>query len=504
MPSPDLYKKALYFVIFAGIITLVLILLPIVEETIKGYVLSQFGLAISPDGSVVSSDGEAPTMMTMTTVGLIVNLIRLAKILLWMALIISIVRFLGYFILKAALRNSNQSEISSLVKTVISIIVYIVAFFIIFQSQYPNVQLAPLFTGSTILGIVVGLALQDTLGNLFAGIALQADQAFQVGDVISISNKNGGVVESVSWRGVKIRTFQNKLLVLSNSAMGKETIEVAPRGNLNARLVFFHTLYIESPSRTIQVIREAVRQVENVSPKIRPVVRIMNLAESGIDWEVKYWAEDYTKFNDTDALIRQRIWYVFSREKIGFPYPTRTLHIEKTPLEATLEDFLNTTSERLSNITIFAPLSDEELEKLAGASKVRIYAPGESIVRRGQEGNSMFVVSRGSVEVQILVGSDIKTINTLKESDYFGEMSLLTGEPRTATVVAVEETEVVQINKSALKPIFEGNPDLVKSICELIEERRLLLSTDVGESEKDEKKQDRGVLISIIKFFGLK
>ena len=119
--------------------------------------------------------------------------------------------------------------------------------------------------------------MQDTLGNLFAGIALQADQAFQVGDVISISNKNGGVVESVSWRGVKIRTFQNKLLVLSNSAMGKETIEVAPRGNLNARLVFFHTLYIESPSRTIQLIREAVRQVENVSPKIRPVVRIMNL-----------------------------------------------------------------------------------------------------------------------------------------------------------------------------------------------------------------------------------
>ena len=149
-------------------------------------------------------------------------------------------------------------------------------------------------------------------------------------------------------------------------------------------------------------------------------------------------------------------------------------------------------------------MSDDELEKLAKVSKVRVYAPGEAIVRRGQEGNSMFVITHGSVEVQILQGTEARTINTLRESDYFGEMSLLTGEPRTATVIAVEETEVVRINKSALKPIFEANPDLVKSICDLIEERRLLLSTDIEEEKKGEKKRDKGVLISIRKFFGLK
>jgi small-conductance mechanosensitive channel/CRP-like cAMP-binding protein len=504
MAYSDLYKKAVYFVIFAGIVTLVLILLPFVEQALQNYVLSQFGLAISPDGNVVGTDGESPSMMTATTIGLIINLFHIAKILLWMALVISTVRFLSHLIFTTALRSSSQSEISSLIRTVVSIVVYIVAFFIIFQSQYPNVQLAPLFTGSTIIGIVVGLALQDTLGNLFAGIALQADQAFQVGDVVSISNRMGGVVENVSWRGVKIRTFQNKLLVLSNSVMGKETIEVAPRDNLNARIVIFHTIYTDSPSRTIQAVREAVRQVENVSPKIRPVVRMMNLGESGIDWEVKYWAEDYSKFNDTDALIRQRIWYVFNREKIGFPFPTRTVHMAAVPEKVTLDEYLNATSELLSEIPIFAPLSEEELEKLAAASKVRIYAPGEAIVRRGQEGNSMFVITHGAVEVQILIAGEAKTINTLRNSDYFGEMSLLTGEPRTATVVAVEETEVIQINKSALKPIFEANPELVKSVCDLIEERRLLLSTGVEEQEKDEKKREKGVLTSIRNFFGLK
>jgi small-conductance mechanosensitive channel len=154
-----------------------------------------------------------------------------------------------------------------------------------FQTQYPDVPLSPLFTGSTILGIVVGLALQETLGNLFAGIAMQADQPFQVGDVIAITNRGTGVVESVSWRGVKVRTFQNKLLIVSNAVLAKEMIEVAPKGNLNARIVFFNTVYNASPANTIHRVREAVRQVENVSPKLRPVVRVRNLGDNGIDWK---------------------------------------------------------------------------------------------------------------------------------------------------------------------------------------------------------------------------
>ena len=504
MPASEFQRKAVFFVAFSGIVILVLIAFPILESVLKEFVLPQFALKMNADGKLLTSNDSEPSMMSATTVSLVINLFRILKILLWLALVISFVRFITYLIFQTALGRSGQSEISSLLKTVLSMIIYVVAFFIIFQSQYPDVQLAPLFTGSAIIGIVVGLALQDTLGNLFAGIALQADQPFQVGDVVSFSNRGVGVVEGVSWRGVKIRTFQNKLLVMSNSVMGKETIEVAPRDNLNARLVIFHSLYTDSPSRTIHAVREAVRQVENVSPKIRPIVRILNFGESGIDWEVKYWADDYSKFNDTDALIRQRIWYVFNREKIGFPFPTRTVHMAAVPEKVTLDEYLNATSELLSEIPIFAPLSEEELEKLAAASKVRIYAPGEAIVRRGQEGNSMFVITHGAVEVQILIAGEAKTINTLRNSDYFGEMSLLTGELRTATVVAVEETEVIQINKTALKPIFEANPELVKSVCDLIEERRLLLSTDAEEQEKDEKKRDKGVLTSIRNFFGLK
>ena len=187
----------------------------------------------------------------------------------------------------------------------------------------------------------MGLALQETLGNLFAGIAMQADQPFQVGDVIAITNRGSGVVESVSWRGVKVRTFQNKLLIVSNAVLAKEMIEVAPKGNLNARIVFFNTIYTASPANTIHRVREAVRQVDNVSPKLRPVVRVRNFGDSGIDWEVKFWLEDYTKHNDTDALVRERIWYLFRREKIEFSFPVRLVQtLEKIP-EVALEEKVN-------------------------------------------------------------------------------------------------------------------------------------------------------------------
>jgi CRP-like cAMP-binding protein len=233
------------------------------------------------------------------------------------------------------------------------------------------------------------------------------------------------------------------------------------------------------------------------------VVRIRNLGDNGIDFEVKYWADDYTKHPDTDALIRQRIWYLFNREKIEFAYPTRTLHMVEKQEETPFVEYVSGVAEHLQQVPLFTPLAEEELARLAKASTTRVFAPGEAIVRRGQEGNSMFVIIRGAVKVQIPENDYQKTINKLTSNDFFGEMSLLTGQPRTATVIAEQETEVIQIKKSAIKPLFETNPDLMKSICDLIEERRALL-VQAEEEEEQTMESSAGVLTSLKKFFGFR
>src|SRR5215475_4923337 len=249
----------------------------------------------------------------------------------------ALLAYIGVRALNAALfdlvfRLRRGYEAPTLVRNIFTLVAFAILFVLIFKAEYSEVNLGALFTTSAIFGVIIGLALQDTLGNFFAGISLHADRPFQVGDVIVVGpQKHTGVVEGITWRAVKIRTFQNHVVLVSNSMAAKESIEVCPRENLNARLVYFSTLYSDSPAKTIHVVREAIREADNVSQKITPIVRIHDLGESSIDWEVKYWLEDYAKYNDTDALVRQLIWYALRRANVTFAFPTRTLHLERRP-----------------------------------------------------------------------------------------------------------------------------------------------------------------------------
>lgn len=422
------------------------------------------------------------------------------KVILWMILAIAIVRAFASVIFGTIFRMRKGYEAPTLMRNIFSMAAYIISFVIIFKSFYPDVGLGALFTTSAVLGAIIGLALQDTLGNLFAGISLHADKPFQVGDVLTVGTRSG-VVESITWRVVKIRTFTNHIILASHTSVSKEAIEVCPRDNLNARLVNFTSLYTDSPAKTIHIVREAVREAENVSPKITPIVRIRNMGESGLEWEVKYWLIDYAKYNDTDALVRQRIWYAFRRAGLHFSFPTRTLHVERRalvdPSRADGSGFI----ERLSAVDIFAPLTLEEMAQLASASASHVFAPGETVIRAGDEGSSMFVVHNGRVSVQISDNGKTRTVASLNEGDFFGEMALFTGEPRAASVVALEETEVLEIGHQAMKHLFDTNPDLVDSLSHIIAERRIGL-TFKPEASADGEGESEGIIASIKRWFG--
>ena len=416
---------------------------------------------------------------------------------------------LAYLIVRALntmvfglVRFRRGFEAPTLVRNIFSIVAFAALFFLIFTSIFPDANLGALFTTSAIFGVILGLALQDTLGNFFAGISLQADRPFQVGDVITVGvQRHSGVVEEITWRAVKIRTFQNHVVLISNSTAAKEPIEVCPRDNLNARLVFFNTLFTDSPAKTIHVVREAVREADNVSQKIAPIVRIRNLGDSGVEYEVKYWLEDYAKYNDTDALVRQRIWYAFRRADLNFAYPTRSLLVERKSKPGRDGDG-GAIVERLGAVDIFAPLSSEETEMLAQAATSHVFAPGETVIRAGDPGSSMFVVHNGRVSVQVSESGRPRTVATLSDGAFFGEMALFTGEPRTANVVALGETEVLEIGHAAMKRVFDTNPDLVESLSHIIAERRqgLVASEDPSARSED---SSAGILSSIRRFFGL-
>jgi small-conductance mechanosensitive channel len=431
------------------------------------------------------------------------SFLKIPAVALWALLAYFTVRLVNAALFDFAFRIRRGYEAPTLVRNIFTLVIFTVLFVLIFKWFYSEINLGALFTTSAIFGVIIGLALQDTLGNFFSGISLQADRPFQIGDVIVVSQqKHTGVVEGITWRAIKIRTFQNHIVLVSNSNAAKEAIEVAPRDNLNARLIFFSTVYTDSPAKTIHVVREAVRDADNVSEKITPIVRIRNLGESSIEWEIKYWLEDYARYNDTDALVRQRTWYALRRNGLTFAFPTRTLHLERkvATRPTTAEDEI---ADRLSAVDVFAPLSTDELRQLAMATVGHVFAPGETLIRAGDEGSSMFVVHNGRVQVQLTESGKSRPVAMLSEGNFFGEMALFTGEPRTASVVALEETEVLEIGHAAMKHLFQTNPSLVESISWTIAERRAGLAASAEQAAPNSLAESAGLLTSIKRFFGL-
>src|SRR5919112_1019347 len=331
-----------------------------------------------------------------------------------------------------------------------------------------------------------GYEAPSLMRDIFSGISLHADKPFQVGDVITVG-RNTGVLMASTWRAVKIKTFSNHIVLVSNSVIAKESIEVCPQNGSNARIVTFSAAYTDSPVKVIHVVREAVRECDNVIRYMTPNVRIRNLGDSAVEYEVKYWLIDYSRYNDTDALVRQRIWYAFRRNGLTFAFPTRTLHMVQPAAHDGHGRDAETLAELLSAVDIFSPLTSAELNALASNARGRVFAPGEIIIRAGDSGSSMFVVSRGSVDVRVDSNGKSRTLKRLAEGDFFGEMGLFTGEPRTANVVAADETEVLEIGQEAMKGPFETNPDLVEALSHTINERRAGLAARSDTPPSDEE-----------------
>jgi small-conductance mechanosensitive channel len=465
--------------------------LPLVFAALFGlawYVLGRFSWELGPAATEQERMSHAANWWA----------VKAAQLAFWMSAALVAARALNELVF-LVFRKRKGYDAPALMRDLFSLVLYVTAGAVILRYTL-ELSFGALLPGSALLGIILGLALQDTLGNLFSGISLHADKPFQVGDVITVG-RHTGVVMAVTWRAVKLQTFSGLTVLVSNSSIAKESIEVAAQSGQNARVVPFSALYTDSPVKVIHAVREAVRECDNVLRYITPVVRIRHLADSGVEYEVKYWLSDYARYNDTDALIRQRIWYAFRRSGFTFAYPTRTLYMEQPSGDAAGHDN-ETLAELLSAVDIFSPLTAEELNALAAGASGRVFAPGETIIREGDSGDSMFVVHRGSVDVRVDSDGTPRTIKRLGEGAFFGEMALFTGEPRTASVVAAEETEVLEIGHGAMRALFQTNPDLVEALSHTINERRAGLAANAPAAHGDEDTPG-GLLSKIKHFFGL-
>ncbi len=416
-------------------------------------------------------------------------------------LVTRIVDFL-FFDVGYELRRGTAAP--ALLRQIVSLLIFGLALGALFQFVL-SASLPALLATSAIITAVIGLALQETLGNLFSGLALALERTVQVGDMVRAGDSIG-LVEQLSWRAIKVRTMEGHAVLVPNILASRERLEVFRRGGPPmARILRVSLDYDLPPARARAALEAAMVDLPGLAPHPAPRVVLHDFADWAVTYELRYWLEDYARYIEIDSAVRERVWYDLSREGIGFAYPVIRQHqYAGGPLPR--PEGSRAIGEAIEGNELFAPLSAAERAQLAEGARVLRFTSGETIVHEGDATSTMFLVAAGRVAVSVKgAASDSQKVAMLEPGSSFGEISLLTGEPRTATVRCLEEAVLVEIDKATLGPILRANPSLVEKLDAIILERRRHTAdrlgsarTGVGGAEPDPLRA------RIARFFGLK
>lgn len=412
-------------------------------------------------------------------------------------------------VFEAFFRRSQGQEPPSLLESVVSVLLYGIGAGVIAHRWF-GVELTPFLATSAVVGAVVGLALQDTLGNLFAGIALHTEAPFRVGDWVRVGDRDGHV-EQVSWRAMRLKTWDGDTLTIPNNEASRHAIlnYSQPRAP-HSRLALMGVNFQTPPNKVISVLRNLLEQVPGLVQDPAPTIRIVGYHDFTIQYEVRYWVPGYEEYRRIEGETLRLIWYHFRRHGIEIPFPIRNVYLHQVESPAEAREAPATRLERaLRSIDLFRPLTDEELRTATARFRHLHYASGERIIEEGSPGDSFFVIDRGEVEVSKVMGGLRRPLARLMEGQFFGEMALLTGEQRAATVTAVTDVDLFTIDKAGFHDILVANPAIAVDISTILAERREALSQAEGDltaryepaGSKGELKQR--ILDRIRSYFGI-
>jgi CRP-like cAMP-binding protein len=334
-----------------------------------------------------------------------------------------------------------------------------------------GVRVDAFLAGSGIVAVVIGLAMQDTLANIIAGIALQVGKPFRVGDWLIINDRRAEVVE-LNWRSTRLRTNDDTCIEIPNKAVVAGTLtnlNFPRRAHFNRIRVGFE--YSAAPNKVREVLKRAAAAAPGVLETPPPKVFLRDFGESSIVYEIKYGIDDERRFNDIEDAIRTNIWYAARREGLTIPVPIRTVELRR-PTAGSRRGAEELRS-LVSRQDLLEPLGEEHRNALLDRAAILQFGRGEKIIRQDAEGCSMFIIISGELDVVVHSNGSDTTVATLRQGDAFGEMCLLTGEKRSATVVARTDCDVLEISRALLQPMMQEHPLLAERLSEMLARRRM-------------------------------
>lgn len=380
-----------------------------------------------------------------------------------------LIRFLWQF----ALEEKRRVKVPKLLRDLAKVLLLLVAVLCVMKFVYGK-ELGALITASGVVAIVLGFALQNLLGDVVAGIALNLEKPFDIGDWIWVGDTDGEVIE-INWRATRLRTRDDNFLIIPNGNITKERlINFHYPNRVHALKCSVGVEYGAAPNDVKNVLRQAVRRTAGVIQR-EPRIRLKQFGDSAINYEVKFWIEDRAASDDVLSDVMTNIWYALRRARMSIPFPIRDVFMHQAAGTETVEQRRRADAERaLRAVELFRPLDSEQIATLASRGRLIRFGRGEAVISRGDAGDSLFLIVSGQASVKLArEGGGEVTAGALKSGDTFGEMSLLTGAPRNATVVADNDLRVLEIGKDALGPVLQDKPAVAEALSHLVADRQL-------------------------------
>lgn len=343
-----------------------------------------------------------------------------------------------------------------------------------------GVNLSGLIATSAVFTAILGFSLQDVIGNIAGGLALQVDNSIEEGDWIRVGDVVGRVVE-VRWRHTAVETRDWETVLIPNTAMTKSNVFLLGkrRGQPKQwrRWVYFHVDWRHQPGDVVDVVQAAVRaaQLPNVAKEPPPNVVLKDMAETYGRYAVRYWLTDLNPDDPTDSAVRSCVYFALQRAGMTLAMPAQALYVTQETSDRKAhktEKHVERCRHLLRTLDLFAVLADDEREALARQLKYAPFAPGEVMTRQGADAHWLYLVEDGKAAVRVSDGVTEREVAQLAGPCFFGEMSLLTGEPRSATVVALSEVECFRLDKAAVQQLLEQRPELANQLAHVLAERR--------------------------------
>ena len=384
--------------------------------------------------------------------------------------------------------------------------------------RYAGLDLGSIVATSAMITAVVAFAMQDTLGNILGGLALQLDNSVQIGDWIKVDDIAGKVVD-IRWRSTLVETRNWETVVFPNSQLMKNKFIVLGRRTGQPvqlrRWVWFNVSMDTPPARVISVAEEAIQQADiaNVAKNPLPNCVLMDMDDKGYArYAMRYWLTDLVFDDPTDAAIRWHIMTALQRVGIKLAMEERSIHITKENEkheEALRQREVILRIKTLKRVELFKQMTDDELRKLAERLKYAPFAKGNVISKQGAIAHWLYIIINGEAEVFIeAANGEKRSLNVLSKGNFFGEMGMMTGAPRVATVVAKTDVECYRLDKEAFEEILLARPGIADEVSDILVARRTQLDSamqnlDEEALHKEMHHRHSEVLATIKRFFGL-